>query len=95
MKTKDFIKFLLEEDGDMHHFQNTLKQYGISVVEENDYKDQGLWLYHRRGAYFSLSGENISCMLEWMLRNIKAETVAATKNNCRENFKKNLMSLLD
>lgn len=95
MKTEDFIKFLLEEDGDMHHFQNTLKQYGISVVEENDYKDQGLWLYHRRGAYFSLGGENMPCMLEWMFRNIKAETANATKIVCREKFKENLLSLLD
>lgn len=95
MKTSDFIKYLQEAEGDLLHFQKTFQEYGISIVDENEYKDQGLWLYHRRGAYFSLGGKNISCMLEWMFRNIKAEAVAATKNNCRENFKKNLLALLD
>ena len=95
MKTSDFIKYLQEAEGDLLHFQKTFQEYGISIVDENEYKDQGLWLYHRRGVYFSLGGKNMSCMLEWMFRNIKAEAVAATKNNCRENFKKNLLALLD
>lgn len=103
MKTSDFIKYLQEAEGDLLHFQETFQEYGISIVDENEYKDQGLWLYkdqglwlyHRRGVYFSLGGKNMSCMLEWMFRNIKAEAVAATKNNCRENFKKNLLKMLD
>ena len=95
MKTGGLIKYLQEEEGDSLHFQKTFQEYGISIVDKNEYGDEGLWLYHRRGAYFSLGGKNISCMLEWMFRNIKAETAAVTKNNCRENFKKNLLKMLD
>ena len=42
MKTSDFIKYLQEAEGDLLHFQKTFQEYGISIVDENEYKDQGL-----------------------------------------------------
>lgn len=93
MKTSDFINDLLKGP-EKNHFNKILKKYGFLFVE-NEIGEEGYYLEYKGWDKFWLGGDNLACLLEWMFERIEGEAKVSAKNNCRENFKKNLLKMLD